>query len=162
MCHWLKRKAQAVNEPNLHPLRTRKFESAPGLRQGHSAINHADGPSRFRELPGQPASGDVLVIRSPSVPPIPATKPAASPSPPTVGQRTHGCHNRPPLATTIDVQDGWHGGKRVMDTLPTKWEQRCVYSSNAPSDVQCVGCRWQSGASDKLASLASRELAAPQ
>lgn len=30
-----------------------------------------------------------------------------------------------------------------MDTLPTKWEHRCVYSSNEPSDVQCVGCRWQ-------------------
>ncbi len=123
-------------------LQGRVTSSAPGLRPQNRQQHQQDGSQRFRELPGQPSAGDVLILRRPSVPDVPATEARASPSADKVA-RKHGCHNRPPLASTIDVQDGWHGGKRVMDTLPTKWEQRCAYTVDNAGDAQCVGCRWQ-------------------
>lgn len=30
----------------------------------------------------------------------------------------------------------------MMDTLPTKWEQRCAYTVDNKADPACVGCRW--------------------
>jgi len=100
-------------------LPRRRFESAPGLRPQNWPLDQPDGPPRFRELPGQPSAGGVLVIRR-NVPEVPSPADRASISPHQVA-RKHGCHNRPPLASTIDAE--WGLIQMLMAKLQRKRER---------------------------------------
>lgn len=64
------------------------------------------------------------------------------------------CYNRPPLDTTLEVQDGWTAdGRRNMITIPNTATDRCatwdgtgIGPNNEPYPIahnfECSGCRW--------------------
>lgn len=54
----------------------------------------------------------------------------------------HGCHNRPPLRNTLNVQTGWDStGARIMRRIPNRMSRDCRHELRAV-DPQCAGCRW--------------------
>jgi len=55
---------------------------------------------------------------------------------------TYGCHNRPHLRATLEVQDGWNDNwTRRMITIPVRSSTDCQYDLRAV-DKKCGGCRW--------------------
>ena len=65
-------------------------------------------------------------------------------------QRLNSCHNRPPYADTLRVQEGWveSGPSRVavMTEVPFRMTPGCVYSTDqliGQLDQGCDGCRWR-------------------
>jgi hypothetical protein len=60
------------------------------------------------------------------------------------------CHNRPPFASTLRIQDGWtdSGPSRfpVMKAIPFRMTPGCIYSTDpliGQHDPGCIGCQWK-------------------
>jgi len=56
----------------------------------------------------------------------------------------YGCHNRPHLRATLEVQNGWNSnGTRRMVTVAVRSTPECQYDLRH-TDARCAGCRWVS------------------
>lgn len=63
---------------------------------------------------------------------------------------SYGCHNRPPLKTTMKVQAGtWQEPapdgvswmrRQAIKEIPIQTSLNCQYSKDNPGDQQCDGC----------------------
>ena len=57
----------------------------------------------------------------------------------------YGCHNRAPLITWRQVQDGWNDGRQVMRVIPDPMTKDCqyTYTELGQADPKCAGCKWR-------------------
>ena len=65
--------------------------------------------------------------------------------------KKNACNNRPPLKTSVVVQDGWYmdGVTRCprMVTIKDQMSKDCQYSKTT-QDAGCDGCKWRADAAN--------------